>query len=291
VRISLRQRIIWCTTALAVAFGLLSAWGILLYMRGYNFLTLFSVHNPNTRISLLERWQTNMGNAIVWLADYYTLLIVLVIVGSILYLVLRRKFYLPFVTIAPFFVILFNTRQTPRYWIGSVNIALLATVVVLAWAMGRYPRMMRIVLLAAAGIWIALIWFPFVGSAYHHPIDLPLPEREYDEYLVADASGFGLAEIVEVLRPLQPDAVIGLLSNCWGLQYTAPDLPIECPRVNPSGADVEALTRLVESRQGSGVYVVLEHSPYVPQTIPGQMILSVERPKQRANLTLYHLIP
>jgi len=169
---------------------------------------------------------------------------------------------------------------------GSVTVLLLILAVGLAWLIQRYPRVMRPVSGGLITIWAVMIWLPFVLAAYQNPVELPLPEREYNEYLVADASGFGLPEAADILREEQPERIIGLLSNCWGLEYTAPELSIECPRINPTGEDIPVLQELIDSAE-AGTIVVYEDSAYVPETIRGDVIAEITRPGGRANLTIY----
>ena len=86
--------------------------------------------------------------------------------------------------------------------------------------------------------------------------------------------------------------VFGLLSNCQGLRLVTGDgIEVSCPRINPNGQDVGALTSLMERNRRDGTFVVLERGSYVPETAPGELVAVIERPGDGPELRIYDLSP
>lgn len=281
-----RARLWWASLALGMAVGLFVLWQVGLAWRGYDGLSLFSAHNAgssnlwqNLSVTIpLAIWQTHLVFSVPVVG------LMLVSVGWHLY---RRQWYLPLVIFAPWAAILLNTRQTPRYWLASLSLLLLTSAIFLAIAGQRWHIVRRATLFGCA-VAIAL----FAGALLTNRLDVPAPAQAYGEYISGDSTGFGLQDVSDVLRQ-QGDStrIIGLLSNCWGLRYTAPDLNVVCPRVSHTGRDIPAHEALIAEQTSSGIYVVLEDSPYVPDTVAGQVVSVIRPDEGRPTLTIYHLPP
>ena len=65
--------------------------------------------------------------------------------------------------------------------------------------------------------------------------------------------------------------------------------PVECPRLNPNGEDIQALNQLLAASRAANTYVVLEDLAYTPSSAPGTPIsfIDVRHPR----LTVYNLAP
>jgi hypothetical protein len=127
---------------------------------------------------------------------------------------------------------------------------------------------------------------------YQNPTDLAVSAADRSEYIKSDASGFGLQEVATVLEAIGPDRVIGILSNCSSLRYiTLYSVPVECPRLNPSGEDIPALEALLAGSRRTGTYVVLENGPYAPDDAPGELLTTIEHESGRPRLSIYDLSP
>ncbi len=278
----------WLIIALAVAFGLSGAFVVGLRILGYDYLTnslSLAVSSRGTtdptRILSLERIFQNARFTLETLSAYTGWLLMALLGAALAILIVRRRFYLPLVLLAPVAVIWFNQEQQLRYYIVPVALLLLCGAIVLADSIKRAPYPQAIVGLVAL---VALIgWLPFASS------DPPLPAADRAQYMESDAAGFGLAQVLAAL-PSDAERVIGILSNCQGLRYLAAqrDL-IECPPLRPDGQDIEALTALLEASRQPGTYAILEALPYAPAQSPGQAVAVIEA--GRPTLTVYRLAP
>ncbi len=86
--------------------------------------------------------------------------------------------------------------------------------------------------------------------------------------------------------------MIAILANCSSLRYlTLNRLPIECPRLNPTGEDIPALAALLEASRAPGTLAVLEDLPYAPTQAPGTIAAVIDDPSGRPRLTVYDLSP
>jgi hypothetical protein len=108
--------------------------------------------------------------------------------------------------------------------------------------------------------------------------------------LLSDASGEPFADVADFLREADAQRVIGLLSSCNGLRYTAPDLPIECPRILLDRSAIPEHEALIaEAQAQAGTYIVLEDTAYVPASIDASVVFERSRPTGLATLTVYDM--
>lgn len=149
-------------------------------------------------------------------------------------------------------------------------------------------RNFRLPIFAFILIWALTLWLPFAWTAARSPISLQLTESDYAEYINSAASGFGLSELIAVLTPRQPAHVIGVLANCVSLRELA-SFPVECPRVNPNGEDIQTISQLLATSREANTYAVLEALAYAPTSAPGTPIAVID--VRQPHLTIYDLAP
>jgi hypothetical protein len=135
-------------------------------------------------------------------------------------------------------------------------------------------------------------WLSFTVTADTNPVNTPLSTADYAEYVVSDASGFGLADVKASLLRHSAKQVIGVLANCQGLRYLAlRDFTVTCPTINPNGDSIPSLSNLLNQSRQVGTYAVLERIPYLPTSAPGIQIDEIKRPGNGPSLMIYDLSP
>lgn len=294
---SWRQSLGWAGLAMGTG-GLLIA--------GFSAVLIWQQHDPffyllrgtgessdGLMALLLTRIPSNIQSTLVNLSGFLGVHGLLLLGVALLVLVLRRRWFLPVLVAGSMAIFWLNNRPDTRHLIIPVNIALLAGGVVLAdLARGRSRLWQRglVVLVIVMGL---LTWLPFSLTLNSDPAALSfIGWNDYHQYIASEGSGSGLAEVADVLAGYQPQQVLGLFANCWALEYMAADqLPITCPRVNPNGSDVPALTQLLHDSRAEGVYAVLETIAYVPAESPGRLVATIERPANGPQLRIYDLSP
>jgi hypothetical protein len=215
-------------------------------------------------------------------------MLALVLVG----LVAFRRYFLLLCLIPPTLVFLLSEIQGSRYYAAPVSVMLLCAAVVVGELMRRYGRTAQTVGLAAVFAWGMVAWLPFASTMNNDPLHVPLPARDYREYVMGDSSGFGLDTVRDTLLAEHPVRVIGIMANCQALRYEAMgDFPVECPRINPNGDTIPELAQLMDDSRAEGVYVVLEAIDYLPDRAPGTLLAAIDDPSGRPRLTLYNLAP
>lgn len=215
-----------------------------------------------------------------------------VIAALVVVLLVRRRFYLLLCLLPPALVFLLSEMQGSRYYAAPMSVLALALAVGLADLTKPLGRIGRSVALAALGVWAALAWLPFLTAMNASSLNLALPFRDYREYVVGDATGFGLETVRDDLKARQPQRVLGLLANCQALRYEAfNDFTVECPNINPNGETIPVLTDLMETSREPGTYAVLEALIYLPETAPGRLVASINDPSGRPTLAIYDLSP
>ncbi len=143
----------------------------------------------------------------------------------------------------------------------------------------------------ASGVVLVFVWFgaPFIAVAYTTPTSLPLPRGDALEYIMADSAGTALPTIAAVLADHDATTVVGLLSNCDTLAYLT-DIAVACPRLDATGANVDALLASVDAARGVGHFAVLERGPtYLPPSLDAQQITEIQRPGGLTSLVVYYL--
>jgi hypothetical protein len=292
----------WLAVVLLTAVGLSSALVVGLRLRGYDYLSnSFSLAAANRQQLTGEQVGTmfsfariadNAANTFSALSVYLGPLVLILGMVAIMWLVVRGRYYLFLCLAGPVVAMWISRPQEIRYWGVFVALLLLCGAVVIATIIRSKPRWLQMAALGTILAWGVFQWVPFTLIAAKDPARLPLPDTDYRQYVSSDASGFGLSDIREYLSRYDVKQVIGLLANCQGLRYTAQDtLPVICPPLNPNGQDIERLTRYLEENRFEDLFVVLEDSPYIPDTAPGKLLAVVRRPGDKASLSIFALAP
>jgi hypothetical protein len=200
----------------------------------------------------------------------------------------RHKAFFLICLLAPAAVLWINQRYFSRYYTSTVLIFVLCGALALA-------KMVEIKALRVFTLVIAVLgihWLGFIITADTSPVDLPLWSGDKAEYIQSDASGFGIREAKQILIEHGAGQVIGALSTCDSLRYLSlGEMTIICPPINPNGTSAASIADLINQSRTMGMYLVLEDSPYVPPSAPGQLIETVFRPQNGPKLRIYDLSP
>ncbi|MEO1439041.1 MAG: hypothetical protein AAFV33_01485 [Chloroflexota bacterium] len=273
---SWRQQLTWGVVALGV-FGVLFG-GLLAVQQWRGYDPLFHLLDPSSGgggafDSLVPRTLEIAGG----LATYGGVVWLSLVLAAMIVLLVRREFYLLLAVGVPFLTLWLAGKYFTRYLYPNMASLLLIAVVGVGYLLPRRTRLAGAVtvMLLAYG---AADWYVFTVAMREAP-ETVLVARDFAEHYAADGSGAGLEAVLAVATERQPERVVGMLANCAALAYMAGDaITVECPRVSPSGEDVEPLAQLAGDLRGQDVLVVLEDIPYVPESIPGMVIATVERP-------------
>jgi hypothetical protein len=295
---SRREKGKWLAVALAIAVGFSAVFTLITVSRGYNpFVYLFDTVNTRPDYTLLHMMLSfiprSQPEVLDMLLVYLDPLVAVLLLLAVIYLMIRRQLYLPLCLFLPLMVLLASKRQGSRHLIEPMTILLLCGGIALACVVQRRGRKIQALSLGLVLVWGIAHWLPFAWTMARNPFALPYPERDYIEYVVSDATGFGLRELQEYLIRENARAVIGVFSNCQGFRYMSWDaLAVTCPVLNPSGAHIQALVNELNARKADGTFAVLEEdNNYVPASAPGRLVAVIERPGGRANLRVYDLTP
>lgn len=278
--VPIRARLIWFTLALGTALLLLAALTIVLRANGHNLFALLGVHNRLSDTPLPIRLATNIRISIEMGIAYLgvPMLIMLGIACGIL--LIRRQFYVLACLFVPLAAIWLNTSQYSRFFYVPMALAAVIPALTIAILVRKQSRLIRLIAVLVLIVYGTFHWMPFVATGLSQPDRLPLSFADRQEYIYGDASGFGIAETAQALKDTNASEVIGLLSNCYHLQVLlAGTIPVQCPKLNPNGAEIPNLIRLIEDNRREGVFVVLERLPFVPDSAPGRVIQVIERPQ------------
>ena len=279
-----KEQALWALTATLVGGLLSGAFLLLIYLRGYN--PFFYLQDRPTTLGLNSYFEKLTSGWFV-VTGYAGTIAAVVFIVALLALLLRRKWFLPLCLLAPLLVLSVSSRQDSRHLVAPYSLLLLSAAVG-----SRFQRQIQIASLGLVTFWGIVVWLPFAYTAVTSPANTQLTPDDRHEYILAEASGFGLQETLAELGAQHPTRVIGILSNCLSLRYLAgASLPIECPRVSPNGEDRDTLATLLNDSRQSGVYVVLEAIPYAPSSAPGVPVAVIEYPPGRVPLTIYDLSP
>ena len=274
----------WAVQALVVDLTLTGAYLGLLFWRGYN---PFFYLETARKAPLGEMILANDTHSAQTLLAYDTLALAGVLLLGGVWLVFRRRFFLPLALILPLGVLWLSPRQDSRHLIAPMTLLLLCGAVALGGFVAAQPRLR----LPTAGMLVIgglLLWTPFAAALVSTPYSLALPADDRAEYVTSEGSGFGLAEVIAALQAQRPARVIGILANCLSLRDLAP-FPVECPRLNPNGEDVAVLSDLLAASRANGTYAVLEAVQYAPTSAPGSLIKAIDVGRPR--LSIYDLAP
>ena len=279
----------WVAVSLGVFGVLYGGFTAVQYIRGYaplNILLRGSGDDTGNLLTLI----TQMLNRIPVLVGIYAGYMGWVATGVALVLLAvhlwRREWFLFAVLVIPGAAVLAAQQFYSRYIYAHVVIVMIIAGVELA----RLTRQRWGQLAVGAGmlVWVAAVSVPFYTTLQRDAASLNLSRDDFNEYFAADSAGMGISEVIAFLETVEPTQTYGLMANCPALKYSALGVvEVNCPRTSPTGEDIPALRALVEENQGTGVYVVLENSSYLPESVPGEIVLEVARPGGLTTLTVY----
>jgi hypothetical protein len=287
-----RQPMKWPAAALAIALLLTAVFTLGLRAFGYNPFALALLYNTSYSEPLPVRLMNNSALTFnVWVGYFSLPALALLVLGA-LYLVLKRRFFLPSCLLLPLFALWVQQRQGSRYLIPHTGILLLCGAVALALLVQKQDRWIQLGTLSIVVIWGLVNGLPFAWTVAQNPAAIALPQADMQEYVWSDASGYGLREVYTVLKEQGASRVLGIMSNCWGLRYMAQgDLRVECTDINPNGSTRDTLAQKMRDSRAQGVFMVLESLPFVPSTSPGKLVTVIQRPGSGSALSVYNLAP
>jgi hypothetical protein len=288
------EQVRWLIIVCAVIAAALGSFFLLQIARGYDPFTLLTNGRKQAVLSLASIAE-NIRLTIDTISTYSPPLILIALLS--LPLILRQRgWYLLAVTVAPLFALWISQGNHTRYLHTPMTILLV--VIIAGWAEWtrrappRFKPVLRLIIPIFVLTWALVIGLPFASTSIGDPVNLPLLTNDRAEYISSDASGFGLDEAELLLREYSPGRVLGLFANCPGMKHsTDAELRLECPRVNPTGEDILPLADLLERSRASGVFAILESSPYVPSSAPGSVVGVIDHVSGRPRLTIYDLSP
>jgi len=289
---SWRDQLRWLAIALVTETVLTGAFIFALRSSGHNPLPSLVSHTGITDTSVVTTIPSNAAIILTDLAAYWSWPGLAIVLLATVYLLARRRFYLPLCLFAPLLVFWLSHSQDSRYYVAPASIALLSVGV--AWALlirqrGVWLKTASVGVLLAIG---AFNWLPFAWTLAQNPAEATLSANDTYEYIFSDASGFGLSQTRDYLVSQNAEIVIAVMANCQGLRYmTRGSFEVICPSIAPDGSRVDELADLLAQRHAEGVYVVLEDLPYVPDTSPGELLTVIEYPAGRVTLSIYALTP
>lgn len=282
----------WLAAALATEGVLMAVFvGVLVFVGDNPFANASDHVGLETGpLGMLARVPENASGMVANLVTFVGPLGMVVLGFSLLALLVRRRWYLLLVLIPPALVFLLSDMQSSRYYAAPMTLLIACAAVGLADLSTLAGRASRWAVLVALVVWGVTTGLPFLWTMNNAPLDLALPASDYHEYVVSDATGFGLADVAAVLDATQADHVIGLLANCQGLRYELHGrATVDCPTINPNGESIPALAALLEGNRNANTLAVLEALPYLPGTAPGQVVGEIRHPSGRPLLTVYRL--
>jgi hypothetical protein len=222
------------------------------------------------------------------LSGYLGIVVLIAAVLAVLVLIWRRKLFLPLMLLVPTFGMWVNLTQETRFWIPATSILLLSLAIVLADLLHTRPAIFKLATLGGIALWALTMWLPFITTT--DPLRLPLPQWDVDQYIESDATGFGMTALGDYLVEQEAQTVIGILANCLALKYTyLHDLNVLCPQISPDGKQTPALVALMDANQQAGSYAVIEAIDYLPDSAPGELVATIERPTSGPGFAIYHL--
>lgn len=298
---SFHQRRCWLAIAVATSLGLSLLFVFLLHLRGYDYLfssLAFAVagNRSTSTESVLQLF--DLSSILHHTADRLRMLLaysgvgyMLIALSSLLFLVIRRRWFLFFAFCIPVAVLLVSGVQESRYWVTPLALLAISMSALLAHLV-RLWRPFLLIVYSAIVVWLLTISIPIMLTLYRSPLESLLFDLDIREYIAADGAGSGLDDVISVLQAVQPMQVYGALANCDGLRYRAwRILPIECLLMRPDGQDRQAIASFARNIADANIYLVLETSPYAPSVVEGDVIATVTRPGGMASLTIYRLLP
>ena len=277
----------WVMIALGTEIILIGLYFVVLTVLRQNPFGFIGLYSSQTTEPILSRTLTNLGRTMNLGWAYLGVFFLILLLASLL-IRWRHKWFFLTCLFAPALVLWMNERYFSRYYTSTVLILLLSG----ALALAKLVEMKRMRVFALVVLVMGVYWLGFTMTANTVPANLPLWSSDYAEYIQSDASGFGIREAKQILIQHGASQVIGALSNCDGLYYVSLEaFTVICPRINPNGTSVGSIADLINRSRSAGTYVVLEDSPYVPASAPGQLIATILRPQNGSELRIYDLSP
>lgn len=289
-----RKQIEWAVIALGTAFVSYGALLGVLTWRGYAPLNILfrggggSVDDTFLPDLLARMWQRHQMISLIFSQYMGIAGAIAVVVLVILYVVQNKprlqSLFLPGLIFGPGLVVWASFLFFSRYLYA--HMALVLVIAALAMSGSRWWR----VGLASILVWGVFQFAPFYRTLLIQP-ELAAPhEPDRAEYYQLESSGSGFVEISAFLETTDSDRVYGFVANCVSLYYLVPQsVTVECPRVSPNGEDIPALTNIAQSSMGERVFIVHENLSYVPDRIPGEVVMTFIRPGGTSTLTVYDM--
>ncbi len=286
----------WVASSLGTALVLTFAFIFVVRWRGMDVmsnslsLAISARGTPDLGVLLSpERIVGNVMFTVSAVAPYWSGIFLFLSIG-VAVLLLRRQFYLPLVIFAPLLPIWISTVQETRFLVSALALFVtggaIGIVELLKALPSRYQPLgvLTVILLALP------VWWAIAQPLYMDPTALRLPEPDAAQYMLSDASGFNLREsAAAIVARGDMVSIIGAMANCQALRYmTLGDLPVVCPPISPNPATGDALLVMLQT-QTSGVYLILERIPYIPQEVPGTFVTEINAPIARPPLAIYRL--
>lgn len=290
----------WLAWALGTALVLSGLLVLVLRLRGYDYLfgslafAIGGTRSASTETfrqlfdlaTLLENIRVRWDMLVAYNSVFFAVAAVIALVTA----VFTRHLYLLLCFLIPAFVLALSGVQETRYWVTPVATLIVLIALSAGIVTKRYPSAQLLIPILITAIGLAQS-YQFWAYARTSPLLMPVFELDRREYIDSDAAGSGLDEVIAILEARQPALVLGALANCEGLRYRAwQRLPIVCLPMGPDGQDKAAIAAAAsDPALPDRSYMVLETSPYAPETVPGTVVDVVTRPTNLATLTIYKL--
>jgi hypothetical protein len=294
---AIRGQVMWLGVALGTAGFLIGGFVLGLRFFGYDFVTnsvSYALTNRgNASISGMvdsNRLIASVQTTFDLLSGYLGVVTVVLLIIAQVVLILRRQFYVVLCLFGPMLAIWASLIQESRFLVVPVALLLLGGAIVLGWLIRERGRVMQAAAVAMIGLWAVVQWLPFAAAGIRQPNALPLPAVDVAQYINSDAAGTGYPEARAFLAGYDVREVIGLVSNCQAFRYlTMSQYTVDCPTLNPNGVSIPGLIDLMNQKRAADVFVLLQQIPYVPDTVPGQLLTVIERPGGGPSISVYQL--
>lgn len=287
-----RGSILWMLLSILTATFLAIVLVLALSLIGQDFLTTFRVHRGASSSLNIAQTILNAENSFNVLRSYLSTPLLLFSLVSLVYLIAKRRIYLPLVTLAPMLAIWSVQTQQSRFWITPTTLLLIACAITIAELIQLRRRLVSLVTLLLLTVWSLTVALPFLSNSLWYPAQLTLPKTDKYQYLQGEGAGLAMSDVNSALNLHQPQLVLGIINNCLSLRYLSlSDFPVHCPRVNYTGEDIPKHIALMEENRSRGVYAVLDSTPFTPSEAPGMLITVIPSPDETILYSIYDLSP
>lgn len=283
-------RLRWFVASLGTALVPITGFALVVSYFGYDPFSLIGMSSSRGSTDAISQMINSGIDTLSITGIYWSTPVLLLLLASLIALILRRQFFLVLVLVIPTLVIWISPMQNTRYIVTPLTLLLVCGACAVVAITHPARAHVRWAAYGAALLAFAVPGLPFGYNVLANPTALPLPLRDLREYIASDGSGFGLSETFALLQSEGAVQVVGLLSNCDALRYTAPsNIEVLCPGLRPDRSNVPEIEQRLAELQVPGVYVVVEDNDYVPEHIPGTQTAVVQRPDGGPALTIYRL--